>query len=361
MSPQCTTAPVVDPGRYDGTASPAHPPMTPTDPAAAPIEGYIVLAAYRPPAELFARQLRSLQAQTLGAFRCLVVADGGSDAVRAQMIDAVGDDDRFEVIGFEERVGFYRNFERGLAAVPADAAWVALSDQDDVWMPDKLATLVPALQDAALVSGQARVVTYPEGVVVTASTARREVDATSLVLENQFSGALCVLRRSLLDVALPFPALPGPAQVHDHWLAVCAAATDGTRVVDRVVQDYVQHTANVLGEADAARLGWRETLRRRRAALAAEGGGPRALARSLYVVNAGWAEAMTDALRARVDTPVARGLAAAFGRRRRAGATVRAVLGAVRRSETTPRTAVVHLLGAALWSVTGGRRGNAAR
>lgn len=333
--------------------------MTPADSSASAspaAEGYVVLAAYRPPPELFARQLRSIQAQTLARFRCLVVADGDSDAVRAQMTAAVGDDERFRVIGFDERVGFYRNFERGLAAVPAGVPWVALSDQDDEWAPDKLAVLVAALDQATLVSGQARVVTYPEGVVVSASTDRRVVAAPALVLENRFSGALCVFRGSLLEVALPFPGLAGPAQVHDHWLAVCAAATGGTRVVDRVVQDYVQHSANVLGEADAARLGWRETLRRRRAALRAEGGGPRALARSLYVVNAGWAEAMADTLAARIDTDVSRGLRDAFGARRRLGTTLRTVAAAVRRGEVTPRNAVVHLLGRALWTLTGGRR-----
>ncbi|WP_295827997.1 glycosyltransferase [uncultured Microbacterium sp.] len=330
--------------------------MTAFEPAPAP--GYVVLAAYQPPEVLFTRQLRSIQAQTLSAFRCIIVADGGADDVRAMMRHAVGEDDRFAVAGFDERVGFYRNFERGLAEVPLDAPWVALSDQDDEWMPDKLAVLVSALDRAALVSGQARVVTYPDGVVVAASTHRRSVSAPALVLENQFSGALCVFRGSLLQTALPFPHYPGPAQVHDHWLAVCAAVTDGLDVVDRVVQDYVQHSSNVLGEADTARLGWRQTLRRRREALRAETDvrGLRAVAKSLYAVNAGWTEAMVDTLAARVDDERARQLAAAFSGHRRRGRNVRTVVAAARRGEISPRTAVVHLIGSAAWTVTGGRR-----
>ncbi|MDQ1112993.1 glycosyltransferase involved in cell wall biosynthesis [Microbacterium testaceum] len=324
----------------------------------APAPGYVVLAAYQPPEALFTRQLRSIQEQTLSDFHCVIVADGGADDVRAMVRQAIGDDDRFDVVGFDERVGFYANFERGLAEVPVDAPWVALSDQDDEWMPDKLAVLVSALDRAALVSGQARVVTYPEGVVVAATTHRRSVSAPALVLENQFSGALCVFRGSLLKTALPFPRYPGPAQVHDHWLAVCAAVTGGIDVVDRVVQDYVQHSSNVLGEADAARLGWRQTLRRRRDALRAETGtrGLRAVARSVYVVNAGWAEAMVDMLAARVDEERAQRLAAAFGGHRRAGRTLRTVAAAVRRGEISPRTAAVYLVGGAAWNLTGGRR-----
>ncbi len=332
--------------------------MTSLESASATATGYVVLAAYQPPAELFTRQLRSIQGQTLAAFRCVIVADGGADPVRAMVRDAVGDDDRFDVVGFEDRVGFYANFERGLAEVPADAPWVALSDQDDEWMPDKLAVLVAALDRSALVSAQARVVTYPDKDVVSASTLRRVVSAPALVLENQFSGALCVFRGSLLQTALPFPRYVGPAQVHDHWLAVCAAVTGGVAVIDRVVQDYVQHSSNVLGEADAARLGWRQTLRRRREALRAEthARGLRAVARSLYVVNAGWAEVMVDTLAARVDDPRARLLSAAFGSRRRARRTLRSVIAAVRRGEISPRTAAVHLVGNAAWTLTGERR-----
>ncbi|GEB44403.1 hypothetical protein MTE01_03480 [Microbacterium testaceum] len=330
--------------------------MTSTDPASVP--GFIVLAAYRPPAELFSRQLRSIQAQTLTAFQCVIVADGGVDEVRGQVVDAVGTDERFRVVGFEERVGFYSNFERGLEEVPSDAPWVALSDQDDEWRHDKLAILVPALERAALVSGQARVVTYPEGVVVSASTQRRAVTAPALVLENQFSGALCVFRGSLLRTALPFPRYTGPAQVHDHWLAVCAAATGGIAVVDTVVQDYVQHSANVLGEADTARLGWRQTLRRRRDAVRTDtqGAGPRAVARSIYLVNAGWAEVMIDALGTRVVRAPVQQLAAAFGSHRRSGRTVQTVIGAARRREISARSAAVYLVGSALWTLTGGDR-----
>lgn len=341
-----------------GTIPPTHPTMTPVPPSSPAAPGYVVLAAYRPPVELFTRQLRSIQAQTLDAFRCVVVADGGVEEVRSMVTRAVGDDERFRVIGFEERVGFYRNFERGLAQVPPDAPWVALSDQDDMWRPEKLATLVPSLADASLVSGQARVVTYPGDVVVSASTHRRAVSPTALMLQNQFSGALCVFRGSLLRAALPFPSSTGPAQVHDHWLAVCAVAADGTRVIDRVVQDYVQHGSNVLGEADAARLGWRETLRRRREAVRAEGNAPilRALARSVYVVNAGWAEVMADTLRSRMDTAVARDLAEDFGGRRRGVRPLRRIFGAVRRGEVSLRNALVYLVGGASWTWVGGRR-----
>ena len=65
---------------------------------------------------------------------------------------------RFVLSRSPRRLGFYRNFERALALVPAEAGYVALADQDDVWHPDKLAALLGALGGAQLVYSDARVV-----------------------------------------------------------------------------------------------------------------------------------------------------------------------------------------------------------
>lgn len=210
--------------------------------------GVVVLAAYRPDPALFVVQLRSIRDQTRRDFRCLIGADGGQEQIRALVAEFVGDDPRFEVIGWDDNVGFYLNFERLLAAVPRDVAWVALSDQDDRWFPDKLERLVPLLDSVPLATGQARIVRWPGDEIVRERTERRVVSAEDLLFQNQVTGALTVLRRDLLDVALPFPRLHTVTQLHDHWLAMCASATGGYAVLDDVVQDYVQHGDNVVGE-----------------------------------------------------------------------------------------------------------------
>ncbi len=217
--------------------------------------GVIVLAAYRPNPELFAVQLQSIRHQSRGDFRCLVGADGGQEEVRRLVEETVGDDPRFEVVGWDDNLGFYLNFERLLALVPDDVAWVALSDQDDRWHPDKLARLVPLLDRTSLATAQARVVSWPEGRVLLERTDRRVVPAEDLLFQNQVTGSLSVFRRSLLDVALPFPRLHTVTQLHDHWLALCAVAIDGYEVLDDVVQDYVQHGGNLVGEV-ATHRGW---------------------------------------------------------------------------------------------------------
>lgn len=254
--------------------------------------GVIALAAYKPDWDLFRRQLQSIRDQSHVNFSCLISADGGRHEIQAFVDDILEGDTRFQVIGFEDRLGFYRNFERALEHVPAEATWVALSDQDDYWYQDKLETLLPYLKQYSLVTGQARVVT-DTGIVLSESTDRRNVPLTHLLLDNQITGGLSVFRRELLDTILPFPRFSNPSQNHDHWIGLCTAAADGAYVSGRNVQDYVQHGGNVLGEPDRRFSPSRSMDNLRQMGRKYEGGaGIAALLRVMINMKYGWSRSM---------------------------------------------------------------------
>lgn len=268
-----------------------------------PSFGIIALAAYKPDWDLFRTQLLSIRDQTHTNFDCLISADGGHAEVQEFVTRELGGDQRFKVLGFPDRLGFYGNFERVLQHVPADAEWVALSDQDDSWYPTKIETLLPHLKDVTLVSGQARVVRRPGNDVVAESTHRKDVSLGSLIAQNQVTGSLCIFRRDLLDLALPFPRYAAITQVHDHWLAVCAKATQGALIVEDIVQDYVQHAANVLGEVED-RKSLAKSLENVRAMSRKYRGSssPLALLRTANDLSFGWRRTMADELSRRLGT-----------------------------------------------------------
>lgn len=265
--------------------------------------GVIVLATYSPDPKALVRQLLSIQRQEHEDFSCIITADGGDQEIRRIVNDHLLGDARFTVVGYEARLGFYRNFERGLAHVPRAASWVALSDQDDCWYPDKLQKLLPHLANYTLASGQARVVNDATNSLISASTKRRNVNLTELVFRNQITGAFSIFRRELLDIALPFPQNE-TLELHDHWLGVCAAATGGLFVSEEVVQDYMQHANNALGEASSAYsvTGFMRKLLR----LSENDEGRWSLANFLKVghdTSFGWSRVMIDTLSARLDNP----------------------------------------------------------
>lgn len=210
----------------------------------------VCMATFEPDEALFRAQIASLRAQTDRAWVC-IVSDDASSAEHRRMIEAVlGDDARFWLSPSDVRRGFYRNFERALTLAPPTAGLVALCDQDDVWHPDKLATLRAAIGDAVLVYSDQRL-TDAAGAVLrdTLWKGRRpnHDSLTSMIVANTITGAAVLMRRDLAELALPFPDSPG-LQFHDHWIGLLALARGRLAYVDRPLYDYVQHAGAVFGD-----------------------------------------------------------------------------------------------------------------
>jgi glycosyltransferase involved in cell wall biosynthesis len=247
------------------TASPAPAPIEEPEPGAGPLVA-ICMASHEPPPELLRRQLDSIRAQTHRNWVCVISDDCSSPERSADLEAAVAGDPRFVLSRSSRRLGFYRNFERALALAPAQAAYIALADQDDRWHPDKLETLLRAIGPAQLVYSDQRILGPGDELLAETYWSLRDPNhdsLLSLLVANSVTGAASLFPRELLRYALPFP----PRQFthfHDHWLALCAAALGDIAYVDRPLYDYVQHGSAVLGHAAANRM---PTLRDRAAKL----------------------------------------------------------------------------------------------
>jgi glycosyltransferase involved in cell wall biosynthesis len=154
------------------------------------------------------------------------------------------------------RLGTTRNFEQAIALCQGDI--IALADQDDVWQPDKLATLAqlfaanPALglafSDALLVNealtptGQRLWQTLPFPPVQ-----QRRFDQGEgpqlLMRYNVVTGSACALRASLRPQVLPIPA---PWE-HDAWIGILVASLAETRTVAAPLLLYRQHGGQQVG------------------------------------------------------------------------------------------------------------------
>ena len=219
----------------------------------------ICMATHQPPLDLFAAQIDSIKAQTHGNWVCIVSDDASAEVVTERMAPLL-EDPRFVFLRNRDRLDFYGNFERALRAVPADAELVALSDQDDRWHPDKLATLIGALDGAAqLAYADVRIVDAegaPRSETFWVTRRNNYSSLPSLMAANTVMGAASLFRAGLLGEILPFPDRLGSAY-HDHWIGLNALVKGAIRYVDRPLHDYVQHGGNVIGhkrDADAPGL-----------------------------------------------------------------------------------------------------------
>jgi glycosyltransferase involved in cell wall biosynthesis len=211
-------------------------------------------------------QVRSILDQTLPPTQLVLSDDASADAT-VQLVTAMVENHLaahpeheldFVVIRNERALGVAGNFQQAILA--CDGELIALSDQDDVWVPERLAVLeatFAANPRLSLVHSDARLVDdngAPLGATlfdsISVSSWERETETTPdalrvLVRRNIVTGATAVFRRELAALAMPIPE----AWIHDEWLAAVAAAVGSIGIDDRPLVDYRQHGGNQIGAA----------------------------------------------------------------------------------------------------------------
>ena len=201
--------------------------------------------------------LDSVEAQTHADWQLWMVDDASADDSRVLLAEAAREDGRIHVLPSPpSRLGAAGAFAWLWARVPAEAAWIAFADQDDVWRADKLARSLQALCAAVtdadmpglvhtdLEVVDAELVTLAPsywrqaGIVPTPPTFRR------LVAQNVATGCTMLLNRALYERVGEIPA---GVTMHDAWVACVAALTGTVVALPEPTVRYRQHGNNTLG------------------------------------------------------------------------------------------------------------------
>lgn len=224
-----------------------------------------------------ARQLRSIVEQSVAPHQIVVCDDASVD----DTLDIVTQSLRsapceVTIVPNATRVGVTANFGRAIALAEGDI--VVLSDQDDVWEPQKLEVLASAFvsdpavtaafSDAVLVDDDLR----PLGPTLWEALGfdRREQamfdegrGVEVLLRRNVVAGATLSFRGGLRHLVLPMPE----AGLHDGWIALLAAATGRVAAVPAPLVHYRMHPGNEVGVS----AGLRAELAGRRTATGGRG------------------------------------------------------------------------------------------
>ncbi len=158
----------------------------------------------------------------------------------------------------------------------SDDDYVAFSDQDDVWLDDKLVKTLAKMREMEaeygkttplLVFTDAKVVDKDLKLLSSSLFGRTKLDPhilnpNRLILQNIGNGNTMLLNAALVRKAIPIPEC---AFMHDHWIALVASVFGKAGYLDEPTLLYRQHDANVLGGAKVD-LGyfWRRFMNGRR-------------------------------------------------------------------------------------------------
>lgn len=200
-------------------------------------------------------QLRSFAAQGRAPNELVVCDDGSTDDTVA-MLHAFAASAPFEVriVVNPERLGYNANFAKAIGLSAGDVVFV--SDQDDIWYPEKLAAVLDVFagQPSALLVTNDQMITdgsaRPTGVTVLQNVRR-------LGSPDAWFGPGCcsALRRRALPLLTPFPDRIVP---YDHWITTLPDLLGARILLERPLQAYRRHETNTSGSvfADARASIW---------------------------------------------------------------------------------------------------------
>ncbi len=170
----------------------------------------------------------------------VIVSDDLSGDNTLAIITSINDQ-RIKIIEGTVRLGIIKNFERALYAAKGNL--IFLSDQDDVWLPNKVNVCKTALNDHGLVVTDCKVVDSDLNHVAASFFALKNSKKGILrnIYKNSYIGCCMAFRRDLLQIALPFPAnIP----MHDIWLGLLAEIKGQVIFIPAPLVLYRRHDKN---------------------------------------------------------------------------------------------------------------------
>lgn len=190
-------------------------------------------------------QVLSILNQTVPPSEIVIVDDGSTDNTVDLLHSLAQKHPCIRVYENPHNLGITRTFEKAITSTRGE--YVALSDQDDVWLPEKIETLLGELGDYDAVYSNSLLVDTdgnPLGKLFSSMmNLKTYTNGVPFLLANTVPGHTMLIRKEFLKKIIPFPS----NLYFDLWIAFNAASSRGIKYVDQVLVHYRQHNTNAVG------------------------------------------------------------------------------------------------------------------
>ena len=200
-------------------------------------------------------QIDSILKQTYKNIRLIISDDCSTDNTVRILEEYKEKDNRIEIYTQTENLGVVKNIEFLLKKVENEL--YMLSDQDDVWLPEKIEKSIKTLkeQNADLVFGDLVVVDkdlntiYPSfGDFMLLNDKIKKYIGTNKInyLYNCVTGCTVLSKKNLIEKILPFPTT-SKYLIHDFWIGLIVSINGKMAYMPEKYIKYRQHGNNEVG------------------------------------------------------------------------------------------------------------------
>ena len=194
-------------------------------------------------------QIESILVQ-LREYDELIISDDGSTDETLKLINEINDK-RIKIIMNKRKIPYFkigrnnflvaRNFENALNHVTGQ--YIFLSDQDDIWMSNKVELTMNALAkvDCSLTMSTLEVIDS-EGNIFQRNPNLEHISFLDGLKKAKYPGCTMAFDRAFLKDLLPFPKY---ALSHDAWIGLLAHYQNKLYFIDERLIQYRRHGSNV--------------------------------------------------------------------------------------------------------------------
>ena len=214
----------------------------------------VLLATYN--GEKYIReQIESILNQTYQNIRLIISDDCSKDSTPEILREYEKKDNRVELYIQEENLGVVKNIEFLLSKVKDN--YYMLSDQDDVWLPEKIEKSLETLinKNADLVFGDLEVVDqdlktiYPSfgDFMLLNKKIKKYINSPKLnYIYNCVTGCTVLAKKETIQKIVPLPE-KSKYLIHDHWIGLMASIYGKVAYMPEKYIKYRQHGNNQVG------------------------------------------------------------------------------------------------------------------
>jgi len=193
-------------------------------------------------------QLDSIINQTYKNMEIIICDDCSTDNTINIIKNFQSQDKRIRLYQNNSQLGVLKNFEKAISLCRGE--YIAISDQDDIWLPNKMAIMLSKIEENVLIYHDDILIDKAGRVIHNSFFESNEIvinkehDTKALILDNWISGHACMFSSQLKKDILP---IGHQMEHYDMWIAIVASKVGKIKYLNKQLVLWRQHGTNTSG------------------------------------------------------------------------------------------------------------------